>query len=260
MKRAPEDASVRNRLTTPGLTAFHPICLGFIALAVLTLACGSGGGMGPLQEVAAPTVIALSDANLKDPVVRPTPPVFGSAPIDPSETALTNTTEAAPQGVPIEPRVASVVAAVPAVQQGAVSTRPQAPSAVQPASARPVAPAPPVQNQAAPLPAWGATASVSKVSVAAGTTQTFVVLVENRKSANAVIDVEVFDRSGKRVHQTALANLFLAAGTHKFNASWAIPKEAPPGTYTVSVGVFEPNWTKLIIWKDALATFNVTPR
>jgi hypothetical protein len=75
-----------------------------------------------------------------------------------------------------------------------------------------------------------------------------------------VVDIEVFDRTGKRVHQAAFTNVFMAAGTHRFNASWAIPNGTPPGVYTVSVGIFEPGWTKLIAWKDAVATFTVTPR
>ena len=149
---------------------------------------------------------------------------------------------------------------MPPVQTSDAPAYHRAPSPVPQSAAPPPALRPPAAPPVALPPAWSAMASVSKSSTAPGTTQTFAVLIENTKSSIAVVDVEVFDRSGKRVHQAAMPNLFLAAGTHRLNASWAIPKEAPPGPYTVSVGIFEANWTKLIIWKDALATFNVTPR
>ena len=39
---------------------------------------------------------------------------------------------------------------------------------------------------------------------------------------------------------------------------WAIPADAPPGVYTVKVGIFTPGWASMLAWNNNAATVTVT--
>jgi len=49
-----------------------------------------------------------------------------------------------------------------------------------------------------------------------------------------------------------------ATSQQTVSAPWSIPPGLAPGTYTLKVGVFGPNWAPLYAWDNGSATFIVT--
>ena len=77
-------------------------------------------------------------------------------------------------------------------------------------------------------------------------------------SGNALVDIEIYNPQGVKVHQAYYDNQsFAAGGTKSFTTSWRVPSNAPRGTYTVKIGIFSPGWGSLHLWNNGAATFRV---
>lgn len=82
--------------------------------------------------------------------------------------------------------------------------------------------------------------------------------VKSSAAAKALIDVEIYSPSGKKVFQQSYDNRSFKAGqTLTFTPSWTVPSNAEKGTYTIKVGVFAPGWGTLFTWSDPASTFTV---
>ena len=82
--------------------------------------------------------------------------------------------------------------------------------------------------------------------------------VTSTKSASAMIDIEVYDASGKRVLQQFVdQQSFVANGARPFGIVYKIPTNAARGKWTVKVGVFNPGWGALMAWNESAGTFTV---
>jgi hypothetical protein len=102
---------------------------------------------------------------------------------------------------------------------------------------------------------FAATARVSPAAAKAGRPLTIVASVTASQATAALVDVEVYDAGGAKVHQRFFDNQMLAAGAKRdYTIAWTPPKA---GTYTVKVGVFKPGWGVTYAWNDKAATFAV---
>src|SRR5688500_17747128 len=82
--------------------------------------------------------------------------------------------------------------------------------------------------------------------------------VKSRANATVLVDIEVFDATGRRVHQRLFDHQAFAAGQERtFATSWQAPSSARLGTYTVKVGIFSPGWAATLAWNDAAGQFTV---
>jgi hypothetical protein len=91
-------------------------------------------------------------------------------------------------------------------------------------------------------------------------TVNLAVSVKSGSATTALVDVELYDQDGAKVHQQVYDNQTFAAGqTRTFTPTWRVPAGAATGTYTVKVGVFKPGWGVLYHWNNSAAQFAVTP-
>lgn len=75
-----------------------------------------------------------------------------------------------------------------------------------------------------------------------------------------VVDIEIYGPSGGRLDQQWFDNEpFTASQTRAFAVEWRPAPAAPPGGYTVKVGVFRPgpDWQVLYHWNDQAAVFSL---
>ena len=89
-------------------------------------------------------------------------------------------------------------------------------------------------------------------AVVAGSDAAIAVAVTSADARLALVDIEVYDASNRRVLQRFYDAHELPAGQpREFAARFTPPR---PGTYTLKVGVFEPSWASLLVWDDQAAT------
>lgn len=82
--------------------------------------------------------------------------------------------------------------------------------------------------------------------------------VTSTAGTRALVDIEIHNAAGEKVHQQAFDNQTFGPGeTKAFTTVWAVPGDAPPGEYTVKIGVFTPGWGKVHDWNDNAAKFTV---
>lgn len=74
--------------------------------------------------------------------------------------------------------------------------------------------------------------------------------------SNAIIDIEIYDASHRRVHQSFVEQQYLPTNqTRTVPITWT-PENT--GTYTVKVGVFKQWWSGLYYWTDTAGSISVT--
>lgn len=82
--------------------------------------------------------------------------------------------------------------------------------------------------------------------------------VSSSAATAALIDVEVYDSSNRRVFQQAWDNQsFSADQARSFSAAWPVPAGTTPGQYTIMIGVFKPGWSALQDWNGSAGSFSV---
>lgn len=105
---------------------------------------------------------------------------------------------------------------------------------------------------------WTTTANSSSSSVPAGGRIALAAQAKPRLATTALIDIEVYDPSGRKVFQQYWdRRSFKADKARSFSALWRVPSSAQKGTYTVKVGIFGVRWNGLEFWNDSATTFTV---
>jgi hypothetical protein len=99
--------------------------------------------------------------------------------------------------------------------------------------------------------------TVGSTSVARGNALNFALAVGNSAPADASIEIYIRDQSGASVYQTSVPGSYLAAGRHDYRFSWNVPDNVTPGTYIVSVGVFNAGRTQTFLFQPGAVAFRV---
>jgi autotransporter family porin len=93
--------------------------------------------------------------------------------------------------------------------------------------------------------------AATPASGAVGRTVSVVATVEAASSRRALVDLEIYDRSGNKVFQRYWDNASFQAGVDRsFSVNWRVPSN---GTFTVKVGVFRTGWGTLLHWNNDAA-------
>jgi hypothetical protein len=107
------------------------------------------------------------------------------------------------------------------------------------------------------------TTSVSPTTVARGQSVTVTTHVKDTSSqpaSNIIILVEINDDVGCQCNiktQYLSGQSFSAGQTRAFSFVFQIPADLPPGRYTIDVGVFKGDWSKMYVWGFEVAAFQV---
>lgn len=74
------------------------------------------------------------------------------------------------------------------------------------------------------------------------------------KADNVIVDVEVFDQDSQRIHQRYVENQYIDSTSPLM----LDPSFTPPGSgpYTVSVGIFNSDWTQMFTWRHSIITLS----
>ncbi|MCC7363017.1 MAG: hypothetical protein IT303_01495 [Dehalococcoidia bacterium] len=106
--------------------------------------------------------------------------------------------------------------------------------------------------------AWSSSATAGTTSVRRGGTVAISAAVRAPAAGTVLVDIEVYDSSGRKVYQRYYdGQSFTAGQSRTFQASWRVPLSARTGNYTVKVGVFTAGWGSVLHWNNAAATFSV---
>jgi len=123
------------------------------------------------------------------------------------------------------------------------------------------APAPSPAPTPTPTPAptqpstFTATAQTTGQSVVGSPSTVAATVTSSQPITGVIVDVEIFDSSGRRVHQQAFENQSLSTTGKTFNAQFT-PTSA--GELTVKVGVFTSGWQSNLYWNDAVYKYTVS--
>ena len=82
--------------------------------------------------------------------------------------------------------------------------------------------------------------------------------VKATANTSALVDLEIYNSSGAKVHQVWWDNQAFTGGVQRnFVTSWTVPTNLPPGKYTVKIGVFGSGWSAFYAWNGSGTTFTV---
>lgn len=115
-----------------------------------------------------------------------------------------------------------------------------APTPTQPAPTEPASYTADVQLSAAPVVG-------SPVSLTAAVSS-------SQPVSSAVVDVEIYNSAGQKVHQQFYENESLSSTAKAFSFDWTPPSA---GEFTVKVGIFSSGWQSNLYWNDAAHVFTV---
>jgi hypothetical protein len=104
-----------------------------------------------------------------------------------------------------------------------------------------------------------AATSATPSPVVSGQTVTVATSVTAGAAASGtVVDLSIWNSAGSRVVQQVYSGQSFTAGQSRGDTwPWGIPSTLAPGTYRVSVGVFDSSWTTPDVWVDSAVTFTV---
>ncbi|MBB3114520.1 hypothetical protein FHS18_006641 [Paenibacillus phyllosphaerae] len=101
-------------------------------------------------------------------------------------------------------------------------------------------------------------AQADSAVIAPGTTTTIHLQVTPSENASLLLDLELFNSSLTRIHQSVQDHIEVTAGEQKTVAfEWKVPAGLPAGTYIVSFGVFGAGWSGMHKWHAAAATITI---
>ncbi len=101
--------------------------------------------------------------------------------------------------------------------------------------------------------------SATAQSIKPGTQATIIANVTSKNASNVLVDVEVYNPAGTKVHQAFFSNQAFTAGqTRQFTVNWATGANLVPGTYSLRMGVFSNDWGTLHHWNASAGTLVVT--
>jgi hypothetical protein len=103
-------------------------------------------------------------------------------------------------------------------------------------------------------------ATAVRPRVSRGSTARFVVRLTSREAAQLVVAVQLY-RPGAGTtptYQAAFRGQRLRAGVpRRFRVSYRVPAGAPVGRWKVKVGLFDPSFQRLLVWRPSAAGFTV---
>jgi autotransporter family porin len=103
------------------------------------------------------------------------------------------------------------------------------------------------------------TTASAPASVAAGGSIAINLAVTSASAISALVDLEVYNAAGAKVHQQWWDNQAFAAGQRRtYASSWQTSANLAAGAYTVKIGVFSPGWATLHHWNNGATQFSVT--
>jgi hypothetical protein len=104
----------------------------------------------------------------------------------------------------------------------------------------------------------GTTASPDPVAPGAGTTIATSVTNTGGAASGILVDMEVYDAGGVRIHQQVATGQSFAGGQQRsFQWAWPVPATQAPGVYTVKIGIFSASWATLYTWQNEAGTVRV---
>ena len=91
------------------------------------------------------------------------------------------------------------------------------------------------------------------------TVTTHVTNTSSNPAANIVVLCEINTADGsKNVTSQYVTDLAFSPGqSRSFGFAFTIPASMAPGTYTIDIGVFNADWSKMYKWGFIVATFTV---
>lgn len=99
----------------------------------------------------------------------------------------------------------------------------------------------------------------SSSSVQPGQTVTLNAVVTAPSTGRVLVDLEIFDSSGNKVHQQFLDDQEVTAGVSRsFPFNWEVPAAQAHGTYLVSLGIMKPGWEEQLTWHAGAVTLEVS--
>jgi hypothetical protein len=171
------------------------------------------------------------------------------------------------------PSPTATLPGVPPAQATATATAPvpATPTTSAPAPATPTKTAPPAPTATSTPPSsppppptipwtagWLTKASTSQITASPGGTARATVNVTSEVARSALVDIEIYDPSGKKVKQFIFdGQAFAAGGTKTYPVQWNLPGNSTTGTYSIRIGVFSVGWGTLYHWNHYGATFQV---
>jgi hypothetical protein len=154
-----------------------------------------------------------------------------------------------PQPTPTQPP------ATPSPTQAPSTPTPQP---TQPAPTATPVPPTPAPTQPGPGTGWSLAASASPGNVNAGSNVTLSTTIKAPTAGIYLVDMEVYDASGKKVFQKWWDRQSFRAGQQRpLTETWTVPSSLPKGTYTIKIAVFGSGWNGLKAWTDSAKTFTV---
>ncbi len=114
----------------------------------------------------------------------------------------------------------------------------------------------PNPNPAPSNSSFGSSASISPSSPSAGQAASIQASVSSKGDvSNALVDVEVYNSSGTKVHQQFFSGQnFTATQAKSYTVNWT---PGSTGNYTVKLGVFNSDWSTNYYWNNALLAVSV---
>jgi hypothetical protein len=150
------------------------------------------------------------------------------------------------------------VAAATGATSTATPTATSTPTAV-PTNTPTVSPTSTPTSMATKQPSYTLRAAASPSTAAPGGSTVLTVSVKSATASTGLIDLEIYSSAGVKVFQQTWDNQTFSAGQNrKFSATWAVPSNSAPGSYTVKVGVFAPGGGTLYTWNSSAAVIKIT--
>jgi hypothetical protein len=107
---------------------------------------------------------------------------------------------------------------------------------------------------------WTVRAYATPVTVHRRHSVAITIQVTTSRTTSTLLDVMVYDPSGRRVGRYAWDRVtFTANRTRSIRWSWYASPTRPLGVYTIKVGVYRPGWAKLLAWNNRARTFRIIP-
>ncbi|MDQ1914625.1 fibronectin type III domain-containing protein [Paenibacillus sp. GD4] len=112
---------------------------------------------------------------------------------------------------------------------------------------------------AEPVTDYVTTVAASESQVQPGQAVGLTASITAAVSRSVLVDLEVFGPNGARVFQMVENGLSLTAGeTKSIPFEWKLEETLPEGKYTVSIGIFKPDWGVQYAWHAGAAVITVS--
>ena len=102
--------------------------------------------------------------------------------------------------------------------------------------------------------------SVSRPTARAGDQVTVSQTFTAQSDAQVLVDFELYSNSAQKVWQTWHSPVAASANQPTTDvATFTVPGDLPPGTYTFKVGIFGPDWDPLHAWNNEAGMITIAP-